>query len=61
MSITKAFRKLSPEDREEAKTLMKDLMDQDGMEKEDAAKEAIDIMLRESADERERVMGQLKG
>ena len=58
MSITTAFGKLSPDDRKEAKSLMKDFIEQDGMEKQDAAKAAIDMMMADSETERDNIIKQ---
>lgn len=58
MSITTAFRKLSPDDRKEAKGLMKDFVEQDGMDKQEAAKAAINMMLADSESERENIIKQ---
>ena len=56
MSITKAFRKLPPEDRKEAKLIMEDLMNTDGVSRKDAAREAISMMLTESMDSRDELI-----
>jgi hypothetical protein len=59
MSITKTFRKLSPEDRKEAKSLMKDLMSQDGMGQKDAAREAISIMTADANKDRDKLIKEM--
>ena len=61
MSISKAFRKLPSELRDEAKERMKEFVDQDGMTKEAAAKEAISMMIDEADGERADLMSQMKG
>ena len=58
-SITKTFRKLSPEDMKEAKSLVKGLMDMDGMTQKDAAREAIKIMTSEASKDRDELIGKM--
>lgn len=55
MSITKKLRKLSPADRKEVKSLMDDLI-ADGMDRPEAAKEAIGIMIKEHSGERDKLI-----
>jgi len=54
--ITKAFRKLSPESRAEAKSIMADLMENDGMTQKDASREAVKMMLNEALDGRDELI-----
>jgi len=58
--ITKAFRKLSKEDREEAKSIMSDLVKNDGMSQDDAASEALTIMLTEAMDGRDDLLTRMQ-
>jgi len=59
MSITKAFRKLDKADRKEVKSLMDDLI-ADGMDRPDAAKEALGIMIKEHSSDRDKLIKQME-
>ena len=60
MSITKAMRKLSPQDRQEAKELISELVETDGMSREAAAIEALNIIRDEAEKERETLIERMK-
>ena len=60
MNITKALRKLSPEDREEANALIADLRDNDGMEQKEATEYALRMLKDEAEIQRNGMIERMK-